>query len=793
MTGTGSDAIASGTEGARRYEAEIVRTTHGVAHITADDLGSLGFGQGYACAHDHLPGIADHVLKVRSERSRFFGPGPGHAHLHSDLGYLALGVRERAERMALTQPPEVVELVTGYAAGVNRWLAEHGTGDLPPWCRDAPWIRPVDAVDLFTVYVDLAIMASGRNLAGYIGSAAPPGGPHDEPPPPIEPIGEPGLASNAWAFGGDRTTTGRGLLMANPHFPWYGEGRFWECHLRLPGVLDVYGVSLLGTPLVQIGFTRRVAWSHTFSRGHRFTVYKLELAAGRPTAYRFGDEVRDMVATTFEVDVRDDGGDMAPVRRTLWSTHHGPMLDLPFLGWTEPLGFTYRDANLDNDRFLAQVLAMNRATSVGDLQAAVAEHDGLPWVNTLAADDAGRVWYADTSATPNLSADAATRFRAAVRDDLVTQLLMTQRVALLDGSDPADEWVDDPAASGSGLVPPNRLPQTTRRDVVFNANDPYWLPHPEVQLPEHSPLHGLYHDHVSSRTRMNALLVSGTGPVHPAGPDGRWSADDVEAAVLGNHSLLAELLLDEVLARLVGGGEVEVDGVTVDLGPAVAVLAGWDRRFDLDSVGAVVWRELLASLPDDVLRDAGPLWAEPYDPDRPVATPAGLAPAPLGGPDPLAVALARGVRALELAGVAVDAPLGEVQWVRRGERRIGVHGGGEVEGIANVVMPIGALTRSDLEPGPAMPAVVAGRTERSGLHEGGYPITYGASFVMVVGFGDDGPVARGLLAYGQSGDPASPHHADQAEAFAAKALRPLRWRDEDIAADPDRTVTFVQS
>ena len=66
------------------------------------------------------------------------------------------------------------------------------------------------------------------------------------------------------------------MVVANPHFPWGGEARFWECHLTIPGELDVYGVSLLGTPGVQMGFNAGVAWAHTFSRGHRFTVQQLE-------------------------------------------------------------------------------------------------------------------------------------------------------------------------------------------------------------------------------------------------------------------------------------------------------------------------------------------------------------------------------------------------------------------------------------------------------------------------------------------------------------------------------------
>ena len=161
-------------------------------------------------------------------------------------------------------------------------------------------------------------------------------------------------ASNGWALGGDATASGHGIVMANPHFPWYGEGRFWECHLTLPGELDVYGVSLLGTPGVQMGFNADVAWAHTFSNGHRFTLARLDLLPGEPTTYRHGDTRTTMTPTTYAVAAEVDGT-TTTVERTLWASHMGPMVNLPLLGWGLEVGFTYRDANLDNTSVIQAV------------------------------------------------------------------------------------------------------------------------------------------------------------------------------------------------------------------------------------------------------------------------------------------------------------------------------------------------------------------------------------------------------------------------------------------------------
>jgi len=150
------------------------------------------------------------------------------------------------------------------------------------------------------------------------------------------------------------------------------------------------------------------------------------------------------------------------------------------------------------------------------------------------------------------------------------------------------------------------------------------------------------------------------------------------------------------------------------------------------------------------------------------------------------------LRALRTAGVDPGAALGDVQYVDRAGERIPLHGANEVEGIINVVAPVGAFQRSDLEPAVEVGEPIPGRTERTGLRHGGYPVVYGASILLVVGFDDDGPHGRGLLTYGESGDPAAEHHVDQMRAFSAKALRPLLFHEADIARDPALTTEVVR-
>ena len=553
----------------------------------------------------------------------------------------------------------------------------------------------------------------------------------------------------------------------------------------------MYGASLVGAPAVHIGFNRDVAWTHTFSAGHRFVLYQLELVAGDPTSYRYGDTERAMTSRDVSIEIAGEGGATTRLDRTMWSTHYGPMVDIPLLGWSEGMGFAIRDANDGNDRFLAQYLAMDQATSVDGLREAVHLHQGLPWVNVISADRAGRVWYSDPSPTPHLSPEVSAAYDAAVESDPLTALFFSQRVALLNGSDPANEWIDADGAHQPGAVPVADLPELLTDTVAFNSNDPYWVPHPEVRLDRGPVLAGLYGRALSPRTRMNAAVLAGMMPSGPTGPDGRWTLDDLERALLDNRSLLAEQVLDDVIERCRAAGTVESGSTSFDLGAVADVLAGWDRAFDVESRGAVIWREFLGGFSKEELRNAGPLWDEPFDPERPTMTPAGLAAAPESGADPVVTKMVAALKALAAAGVAIDAALGEVQFVDRGGERIPLHGANEVEGIVNVVAPYGAFQRSDLEPSVPTGEPVAGRAESTGLRVGGYPVTYGASIVMVVGFDDEGPTGRGLLTYGQSGDPEAEHHVDQMREFSAKRLRPLLFDEADIAADPNLTTITV--
>jgi len=775
-TGTGTS-----TGEAAKYRASIRRTSYGVAHIMAEDLGSAGFGQAYAFAQDHACVLADQIVKVRSERASFFGPGPGDANIESDLGYLALDVKGRAEAGLGSQPEPVRALIEGYVAGYNQYLADTGADMVPGTCKGQAWLRPISSIDLFAYYVDLGLLASGNPLLNYIATAKPPGSPLVEPGGPVSGLRGPkatGFGSNGWAVGGTRTASGAGMVVANPHFPWEGELKLWESHVTVPGVLNIYGVGLMGVPGALIGFNDEVGWTHTFSDGQRFNIYALELVEGDPTSYLYDGKPRAMEARDYEVSVRQQDGTQAKVQRTLYFSHYGPILNVDPFGWSSSLALTYRDANIENTRLIEQFFGMNSARSLAEFQKVYEDVGGVPWVNTMAADRSGKAWYIDASATPRLSPAAIAGWLKAVEEgEFLTGVLAEQGLVLLDGSSSVNEWVEVPGARSPGLVPFAEQPQQERDDFVFNANDSHWLSNPAAPLEGYSPLHGFERVPQSPRTRMNMRLLTEQGGA--SGADGKFTIEELQAAIMGNRSFTAELLLDAVVERCAGVKSVMVIDEVVDIQAGCDLLTAWDGQYDPDSVGAIVWREFLGAFAFQSVTDFGPLLAVAFDPEDPLETPNTLADPPAMGEDKVLVGLGRGLQALASAGVAIDSPLAAVQRAPRGSELFGVPGGQSRDGTANIVTY--SVLKTTLEPSTPRGEVLNAAT---GLTKDGYVVNYGASFVMALEMGKDGPRGQAFLTYGESDDPASPHFADQMALFASQQWRPIVFTEADIAADP---------
>ena len=349
------DQPAATPRAAERYQATITRTAHGIPHVVADDWGSLGFGHGYATAETNLCNLADTLVTGRGERSRWFGPDERY---EDQVTLSATNLRDRRAvhrhpqpaRWSRTCSPTPSGARAARRASFGAWLRRRreqvplrdlggpdkvprpdlprtrlhqaerdrgstsGTASTPPTCSPRPACscrrsstpprrpRPGDGLPESGGFARRAadqLPAAGERARR----------PGQGPPAPF--------GSNATAVGGDATTTGRGMILGNPHFPWRGRYRFDQVQLTIPGKYDVAGASLIGSPVVNIGWNSDVAWSHTVRTAYRFTPYEYRTCR-HPTTYLTDSGPKELDHRIVSIKVQEG-------RRLARHGHRGPL------------------------------------------------------------------------------------------------------------------------------------------------------------------------------------------------------------------------------------------------------------------------------------------------------------------------------------------------------------------------------------------------------------------------------------------------------------------------------------
>jgi acyl-homoserine-lactone acylase len=797
------------------YRATIVRTTYGIPHITASNFGSLGYGYGFAIASDDLCTLANGYLTVEGQRSRYFGQ---RRNLDSDIFWQSVIDRRVIPRLLAVRTgpgavrPQLRELIAGYVAGYNGYLASvGGSAGIPdPTCRGQAWVKPITTLDAYLLIyqaIDMsgtagdidgvtqaqppsaaqaaAPAAAGRAAAGLpVTSAAlsarvasverlRPG--TDRMPSVLElralgarpaagsqPGGE---GSNAIAIGSAGNRDGQpGILLGNPHFPWAGVDRFYEVQLTIPGTMNVEGATLYGVPLVVIGFTATMAWSQTVSTAWTITPYQLSLVPGQPTQYVYGGQPVAMTSQTVTVQTASADGTLTPVSRTLWYTRYGPVtnaLEGTQLPWTNQTAFALADANAGNLRFLNHYLATDEAESVQAELTALRTYEGLPWVNTIAADSSGHALYADIQAVPHVT-DA----EAQLCDTALGQVSFQQDgLPVLDGSRTACAWGSDADSAITGIFGPAEEPSLMSRDFVENSNDSYWLANPTDPLTGFPRIIGPTGTDVGLRTRSALTMVqqriAGTDGLGPPG----FTFQDMQNLMFSDIQYGASLVKPQLVAmcRAFPGRLAPMSTGTIDVGDSCSVLAAWDGRENPASVGAVLFRDFW----ERALSVSGGPWLHPFDPAQPVTTPYGLDTASSAVQQAFGDALAD----LSAAHLPYNVALGTVQYTVRNGAQIPLPGG------------------------PADPDGEFNAIYENVVQQPGVGPDIGSSYIQDVTWKPDGrcPEAATLLTYSESANPDSPYYDDQTLLFSHREWATAFFCADQVAAHAMSTTVVGRS
>lgn len=582
-------------------DVTVVYDDRAVPHIFATTEEDAYRALGYVVARDRLFQLSLQTLAATGRLTEIAGARA----LVLDREMRGLGLPRAAERAMAAMPDSAREMrfTRAYADGVNAYMEQAPPSELPlefrlTGTRPEPW-TPIDSYHLFNrMGYTLAYLAVEHDRAaaaarvGTVAAAAlfPDSMPLQEP---IQPNGQtaprpdfktlpaPGapdstaallaaatdaflpsrtlasaaardepltMASNNWAVSPRRSANGHALLAGDPHLDLSLPSIWYEVHLVVPGVMDVYGVTIPGAPGVVIGFNRDVAWTFT-NTGVDVVDYYAEQVDddAHPTRYRLDGAWRSLEQRVERY--RGQHGETVATD-TLYFTHRGPMQRV------RGRWLSMRWTVLEAGREIAAFHDIAHARSTAELEDMMARSYQAPAQNMLAADRAGHIGIRSNARFPVRPADGS---GGVVRD----------------GTRSASDW--------TGQLPVSDFPQSfdPAQGYLASANQ-----QPIDPRAAHGWWGGSYDQWRA--LRINVLLRADSAVTPDAMRRYQTDAGSARADLFVPYFLSAA---SHVLAR---GAASDSAGVR----EAAALLAQWNRRYTRDNERAVLFEAAMRELTD---------------------------------------------------------------------------------------------------------------------------------------------------------------------------------------------------
>ncbi len=697
LLGTFLGTLLAGSAMAKAADTvTITRDEWGIAHVHGVTDADAVYGMVYAQAEDDFPRIERNYL-VNLGR---LAEAEGETAIWQDLRQRLFINPDTLRADYAKSPPWLQRLMTAWADGLNAYLADHPTTRPKVLTRFEPWMAL--SFTEGSIGGDIERVPLSQLRAFY------------EHRQVAMTANERGLiwrepaGSNGMAIAPAHTAGGRALLLINPHTSFFFRS---ELQMTSDQGLNAYGAVTWGQFFVYQGFNPHAGWMHTSSGVDNVDEFAetVVTAPDGTKSYRYGSALRPLTQGQVTLRYRRDDGTMGTRTFVTWATHHGPIVRQDQDKWIAFALMNRPVAALEQSWLRTKTRDLASFLKVAALQANSSN-------NTLFADDRGEIAYLHPQFVP-------------IRDP---RFDYTRPV---DGSDPATDW--------KGLTPLDDLPRVINpaNGWAYNSNDAPW--HAAGADSPVKAAFPAYMDQVGDNPR-------GAHATRVLGARRDFTLDRLSLAAY-DPWLPA---FDHLLPPLIAAGQA--DPGTADRHAAIALLAGWDHRWAMDSTAttlAVNWGEALWAM-RGASADPGDTSTSVWDWMATRASPA------------------QRLAALDQAIARLHADFGDwrVPWgqINRYQRNDGA-----IEQVFDDAKPSTPIPFASARWG-SLASFGARRYPGTRRYYG----TSGNSFVAAVEFGPR-VTARAVSIGGESGNPASPHFADQVDRYASGDLRPVHfWPDE---------------
>ena len=602
-------AIGSQSLSSLPSSTEILWDTYGVPHIYGKNARDAFRTFGWAQMQSHGNLLLRLYGQARGRAAQYWGE----EYLESDRWVLTNGVPKRARSWYEAQNPTFRGYLDSFAAGVNTYAQKHP--DLID--NEVEIVLPITGEDIlahvqrvinFTFIVDpkqitsLSDVSKQKSLKG----------------------------SNGWAIAPSRSSSGKAMLLANPHLPWSDLFLWYEAQLTAPGI-DAYGATLVGIPVLAIAFNSNLGWTHTVNTYDGWDAYELKLAED---GYLFDGKVRFFQTEILPLKVKQKDGTLLEQSLVVRNSVHGPVV-------AEKDGKTIalRVAGLDRPRVLEQWWDMARAKNLNQFQR-ILQRLQLPMFTVMYADRSGHIMHLFNGQVP-VRRQGDFEYWEGIIPGNTSKTLWTK----------IHPYKDLPKV----IDPPSSWLQ--------NTNDPPWTTtFPLALNPNNYPAYIAPRDFMNFRSQRSVKMLD---------EDKQISFQEMIEYKYSTRMELADRILDDLIpAARKDGNELARQ--------AANVLENWDRQANPDSRGAVLFAAWYEAMHEDI--DNKSAFRTPWNENSPRTTPDGLA-----NPQKAVAALEAAAEKVQKAYETLDVPWCNVFRLEYGKVNLPANGGGGELGIFRVV------------------------------------------------------------------------------------------------------------
>lgn len=360
---------------ADNYNVYIVRDKYGVPHIFgARDL-DAAFGLAYAHAEDDFVTIQDVLLVTIRKLATLHGIDA----VKTDYLVQFMGMWDVVDAgydNRINQ--QTRDHAEAYADGINHYASENlsniATGLLPVTGKDIIVGFTFKTPLFYGFDQAVAAVVEGRYGTGLDKLA------HLQ----VTDSPQPDIGSQGIAIAPSRSEDGYTRLLVNSHQPLTGSVAWYEARVKTDEGWNMTGSTFPGSPVILHGHGPTLGWANTVNKLDLVDVYQLTINPNNEDQY-----LLDGVWRNFEVkDAAIDVTFWGPIRWTfhepVYRSVHGPVFR------TNKGDFALRWAGMNEMRSLEEMLAMNKARTQADFEAALSM-TASPNINYVYADKDGNI------------------------------------------------------------------------------------------------------------------------------------------------------------------------------------------------------------------------------------------------------------------------------------------------------------------------------------------------------------------------------------------------------------------